>query len=673
MGRKGEITVFLAMILVSVSALLCTVVESARTAGARCFLRMAVDSSADSLMAQYHRELWKKYRVLGLEYDKAETLKQEFEGFLRPYIEAENWYPMKTDQAEIKDITGLTQGEGRYMEQEILDYMKYGLMDTDWDELDEAGAVELLGRWKEGNSVNRVSGLYSSHSKEAVRLEKALEAVNDRLTAQKEYWEGAEACLERLDGSGFVSQAERMIRELDRLPGLVETYEKRADQLYGKLKESRQAYSKEIQDLSGGVQSALEEEISQYESYAARDGKRRMEVAALRGQSRERTAWIRDVITMAEDVMDYIDSWEPEDEDDELDEEALWSPVRARWGSYSMLSLGVDFGVRDKEKENLLEQVSKMTGAGLLELVLPEGTVVSGRRLKLDGTPSALREKQDSGSEDSGSGNSGSEESGSGNNGLWAGVKSLAQRLIIGEYDIRFFKGFEKELQEGGFYELEYIIHGKEMDRDNLGGTVSRLVALREGLNLIHILSDSGKRQEARSLALAIVGGTGILPLVSVIAFFIMAVWALGEALMDVKNLLEGGRIPVLKTASDWKLDLDGLLEIGRKGSLGGMETGDSHGGGGLDYKGYLRILIFGGYDRDMVYRMMDVMQLVISRVQPGFSLSRCACSVDMEVSVSGKHVFFPAGLWKNQEGGRNVYETRMAVAGSYLERYKSP
>ena len=60
MCRKGEITVFLAMILFSVCSLLCVVVESARTAGARCYLRMAVDSSADSLMAQYHRELWDK-------------------------------------------------------------------------------------------------------------------------------------------------------------------------------------------------------------------------------------------------------------------------------------------------------------------------------------------------------------------------------------------------------------------------------------------------------------------------------------------------------------------------------------------------------------------------------------------------------------------------------------
>ena len=58
MRKRGEITVFLAMILLSMCALLCGIAESVRTAGARQFLRTAVNASADSLMAQYHRGLW---------------------------------------------------------------------------------------------------------------------------------------------------------------------------------------------------------------------------------------------------------------------------------------------------------------------------------------------------------------------------------------------------------------------------------------------------------------------------------------------------------------------------------------------------------------------------------------------------------------------------------------
>lgn len=227
MGEKGEITVFLAMILVSVCALLCGMAESVRTAGARCYLRMAVDSSMDSLMAQYHRELWKQYRILGLEYDSPQTLERELGEFLTPYMNAQNWYPMKISCTEAKDIIALTEGEGRYLEQEILDYMKYGLLDTDWDELDESGADALFKTWKEGGSVSRVSGLYTAHSKEAVLLEKALEKIDDGLKSQSECWSRAGQALEWLDGSGFISQAERMCRELEKLPALVGAYEKR--------------------------------------------------------------------------------------------------------------------------------------------------------------------------------------------------------------------------------------------------------------------------------------------------------------------------------------------------------------------------------------------------------------------------------------------------------------
>ena len=603
MCRKGEITVFLAMILFSVCALLCVIVESARTAGARCYLRMAVNSSADSLMAQYHRELWNKYRILGLEYDKAETLEKEFREFMRPYMEAENWYPMKAEQIRITDMTDLTQGDGRYFEQEILDYMKYGLLDADWDELDEAGASELLEAWKEGNSVNRVSELYAAHSREAVKVEKALETINSTLLAQKERWEQGKDCLDQLDGGGFVSRANKMIRELERLPGQVRSYEKRADDLYEKLVDSREKFLEEASDLSGDVRAGLEEEISQYEAYAAQDGQRRREVEALTNLSRDRILWIRDVIDMAEAGMEYISSW--------------------------------------------------------------EGTVVSGTALRLSGTPSVQRKTDGGGLKETDG------DVDSGNNGFLTGVRTLLQRLLIGEYDIRFFNGFKKEMQKGEFYELEYIIHGKEKDRDNLSGVAARLVAFREGLNLVHILSDAGKRQEARNLALTIVGGTGILPLVSVVAFFIMAVWALGEALLDVRCLLEGKRVPVFKTGTDWKLDLAGLLEMGRSGSLTDGEGGN---GSGTDYKGYLRILIFGGYDTDLVYRMMDVMQIVTAEKQPGFTLANCVCTVDAEALVSGKHVFFSNGLWKSRgrEGGY-AYDTRMAVAGSYLEDYKSP
>lgn len=651
MSRKGEITVFLTLILVSICSLLCGMAESVRTAGARCYLRMSSNSAADSLMAQYHRELWKQYRILGLEFDNKETLVREAGEFLNPYINAQNWYPMKISKMEAKDITVLTEGEGRYMEQEILDYMKYGLVDTNWEELDETGAGVLLEAWKEGESVSRVSRLYSAHSKEAVQLEKALENIDSRLKSQKEYWSGARKCLRKLDGGGFISQAKNVIKELRRVPGLVETYEKRADRLKERLDESRERFWEERENLSPEVWAAFEEEIAQYESYVSHDGQRRREVESLKNDSLARIQWIEGSILMAEDVIDAIDSWEGEDEDEEPDEEAMWNPVLEYWDGYATLSLGVEFGVKDKGKEGFLEQVGNLLSGGFLEVVLPEGAVVSGRKLPLALAPSVCADRDGKYEEE----------------GIPDGVKNLLHRLLAAEYIVRFFHGFQKEGRNDGFYELEYIVNGKDVDRDNLSGTVSRLIGLREGLNLIHIFSDSGKRQEARNLALAIVGGSGFLPLVFLTSFLIMSVWALGEAFLDVRCLLDGGKIPVLKTRSDWKLGLDELLQIGQNKGLGDKGMWDGS-GGGLDYKEYMRILVFGGYGTDMIYRMMDMMEINIGREQKGFSMERCACKVDMVAEVSGKHIFFPAGLWKSRKDGGFGYETRMSLSGSYLD-----
>ena len=656
MGRKGEITVFLALILISICALLCGIAESVRTAGARCYLRMAVDSSMDSLMAQYHRELWEQYRILGLESDGREMLEEEFVQFAEPYIEAENWYPMEIRQAQVKDMVTLTEGDGRYFEQEILDYMKYGLIGVLWDELDEEGAGGLMADLQEGEGVSRISDLYDDHAKDAVKLEKALERIQEALSGQKEHWERGREALDCLDGGEFIRECRQVIKELKKLPGLVEKYERQADKLDKALKESRSRFKAE-DGLREGVRSALEDEISQYEAYTDQEGQRRREASALKAGSQDNIQFVEQCIEAAEEVMDYIDNWDPEDEEDELDEEALWSPVQAQWEGYPMLWLPVEFGIEDKEKEQFLEQVGELAGKGLLELVLPEGTVVSGRRLKLKGAPSAEY------------GGSGRETPYSSESGV-QGVGNFLDRLIVCEYGTRYFNGFQKELPSDAFYELEYILCGKEVDRENLSGVVTRLTALRTGLNLAGILSDTGKRQEARSLAMAIVGGTGMLPLVSIMTFFIMSQWALGEALMDVRCLLEGEKVPLWKSEGDWKLDLQGLLDLGKSRSLdhtGGSKVENQK---GIDYTGYMRMLLFAGYGREEVYRMMDVVQLNIGKAQPGFAVKNCACLVDMEAAACGKHVFFSLGLWKDPAPDSGwSYETAMAVSGSYFEK----
>ena len=131
-----------------------------------------------------------------------------------------------------------------------------------------------------------------------------------------------------------------------------------------------------------------------------------------------------------------------------------------------------------------------------------------------------------------------------------------------------------------------------------------------------------------------------------------------------MRILMDGGTIPFVKTEADWKLGINELLELGRGK---GLPENNREEGSGLDYTGYLRILCFWQYSREMVYRMMDVIQLAVSREQPGFLMRKCACIVDMKAAVGGKHVFFLPGLWKSGQDGGCHYETTIEVSGSYL------
>ena len=77
-------------------------------------------------------------------------------------------------------------------------------------------------------------------------------------------------------------------------------------------------------------------------------------------------------------------------------------------------------------------------------------------------------------------------------------------------------------------------------------------------------------------------------------AFFIMSVWALGQAFCDVKALLNGKKVRLMHTRETFDLSLEGLFRPRRRqGSLKARETEIR----GLSYVDYLRL--FSSCDRD--------------------------------------------------------------------------
>lgn len=648
---EGQITIFISMIMMCIFALICGLLESARTAGARWYLQTAASSAVDSVFSQYHRQMWDAYRLMFAEYEDEKELEADFMIFLQPYLDSSGWYPMELSEAAVKEWKTATDDNGVYFEQEILDYMKYGIWKTDF----QAGEVgNLWDNAKEAGAVKNVAELYRGHAKEALKLEKALEAISECQGRQQQKIGECLQCLNRYDGPGFRRTARELIRELEKIPGLVEKYRKQADQLAASLRQSREEFDKQKTDCTGQVQESLEQEVLQYESYVAEDGERRQEIEALSDESAGQIALVEAVIAHAEEVEEEIEAWEDDDDEDsdgpDLDE--MWYPVIRHFQQLEIHPLSFSHGVKDKEKEGWLQQVESLYRSGLLELVLPEGTEVSKGVVDLEEMPSH------------------SEAAAEGSRTI-----SLLNHMIIDEYCGRFFRCFRTGMDqgtaaaadegteqagaeetasreigiagdEGLAYEIEYMIGREDMDEANLIHVVNRLLMIREGLNLIHLLSDQQKREEARNLAMTITGVIGLSPLVLLTTFFILSVWALGEALMDIRGLLDGKRVVIFKASEDWTLTMDELLRMGREGQV---PTGG--GVNGLTYLSWLKILLFMEDIAGQEYRMMDMIQMNIRRVQNSFRMRRGIYRASINAQLSGKHVFFSLSFVDNLLG----------------------
>lgn len=612
MRKSGQITVFLSLVLLCVCSLVCGLVESARTAGAGWYLKLAADSAMDSVFSGYHREAWEQYRLFLLEYEEEEEPGSTWLKYMEPYMEEHGWYPAVIKSAAVKGISDITDKHGANLKQEIQDYMRFGIWDT---VSEESEAENLWKELKEAESLQHVSEAYSGHAREAARMERALEAIWKSLESQEEYRQKAAVRLADRDGAGFRTAAKQLKKEGGRLPGLIKTYEKKADDLAAHLEKTREETKQKWEDLSEGVRSAMEEELAGYESYISENGAKRLEIRALIPEAEGNTAIIDRAVERSYEVEEIIAEWDEEDEGGGPDEGALWDSVEVVWDRVKVPELSFRAGLKEADKQNLLEQIQQMAGLNLLMLVLPEGEEVSKGVIQTKSLPSVHHTED-------------------------ILKDSFLERVLTDEYIGRFFTCFRSEDEKEVCYEQEYVLGGKSTDEENLKSAAARILAVREGLNLIHILSDSQKREEAHALAAAITGVTGTAPLTGIVAFFVMTVWALGESAADVKALLGGERVPLIKTKETWNLDLDGLLALGEQGKV---EAGQEN-GAGKNYEEYLKMLMFMEPAERLYYRVMDVVQINLSVKQPGFTMERCACQAEIVGTGTGKHLFWLGG-----------------------------
>jgi hypothetical protein len=272
--------------------------------------------------------------------------------------------------------------------------------------------------------------------------------------------------------------------------------------------------------------------------------------------------------------------------------------------------------------DNPTDAIETKRSKGILQLVIPNSESISQRKVSLTSLVSQRRKNngisQGNMEQISNSDNSDNSD-------------SIMNRMLFLEYLLRYCGHYGKTLEKNRLqYQLEYLIAGKDNDVDNLKSVVYRISAIREAANVVYLYSDTAKCAEADALSITLASAMLVPEIAPLLKTTIILGWAYAESLYDVQTLLSGGKIPLLKSASDWHCGLQSIYSSEQEKVVSKQGTG-------LDYEDYLRLLLLMTDLEMQTFRFMDIVELEI-RSTPGnraFRMDGCVGAVTAEAEIS--------------------------------------
>lgn len=226
-------------------------------------------------------------------------------------------------------------------------------------------------------------------------------------------------------------------------------------------------------------------------------------------------------------------------------------------------------------------------------------------------------------------------------------------RVLVLEYLDHYFADYGNAKADHALsYEMEYVLCGKESDRDNLEGAAKRLMLVREAANVTHILEDAEKREASFGMASALAGFTGNPAIIKVVQVGVVAAWAYVESILDLRALLSGAKIALLKTAEQWTTGLGSLAEAFAE-SARAKECAD-----GLSYQEYLKGFLFLMNEKKLAYRMMDVMEWNLRRlpVYQNCRMDHMICRIDCRMDYAAEPVFWDFSVLGGNNPGQFTF-----------------
>ena len=228
-------------------------------------------------------------------------------------------------------------------------------------------------------------------------------------------------------------------------------------------------------------------------------------------------------------------------------------------------------------------------------------------------------------------------------------------KILAIEYVKENFSDYRSQAEEKALsYEMEYIVCGKDGDKENLEAVVERLLLAREAANVIHITFDQEKRLAVSEAALALAGATANAAVIKAVEYGLIAAWAYADSTLDVRALLCGDKVALIKNDSQWTSNLMNLSQV-LESSMRAINCEE-----GWSYQDYLKSFLFVMTEQVLAYRMMDIMEQNIRRTYEyrNCRMDHMISSICYTIDYEADPLFWNFSILPHGDIGKLPYQT---------------
>lgn len=592
--KKASITIYLSLIFVAVLLLISIIIESTRMNMVQSECKTFTYLATDSVMAGYVRQVYEDYGVLM--FWENQSVNENLKKYIQANIElgdvehkGSNLLMTRLKNIKVKEKKYVWNNGGEEFTREVSNYMKYAVATEAIDKVINISANKNdddSNSNMSGNNSNKINGTGSN-------------GKNDSNESNSNGGVGyGDYNLEDVDDIIDNSKSKEIQENVEKICDEIKALKDADIQKELKTKKKREAFFRKIKSIEEDIE-LYQKEKKEWLSKLNKDDKNKDNQSSMKDFMDDNFNTLKSI----ENRLTEENSRVPENSKEQW--ETIAKDIETKISSLQINEISEE----DKKNKGIYENAKGLVEKGILSLVIDETDKISSTTVELKDLPSTIDNKGEN---------------------SFDSIKTKAALVLYGAMKFGNYTNLIKNRELS--YELEYIVAGKDCDRSNLASTVEQIVAVRNVVTLAYLATDNEKMDLIQTTATSAATAIGLPFLEPVIKGVLLESWALAEAINDVKTLLKGKKIDLMKDANNWKTSLKNLLASG---------SSESEKKATIDYKQFCMILIMKNSIETTAYRIMDLIQLNVRKnYNQQFDMKKCITSLDVEAQYESEPLF---------------------------------